>query len=425
MFQNNEDKPLSISEINGLLKKYIEEDLFDYPINLVGEVSNLKKHSSGHWYFSLKDEDSTILAVMFKGNIIKQGSKINEIKNGDEVEVRGKITVYESRGQYQILIDKMELKGLGDLFEKFELLKNELSNRGIFDPSIKKMIPKIPKKIGLVTSDTGAAFEDIKRTISERYRLAEVIIYPALTQGKDASKSLANQLKRANLDAVVDVIILGRGGGSIEDLWPFNEIETVMAVYESIIPIVTGIGHEIDMTLSDYAADYSAATPTQAAVYATPNTADLLDEIAMYKDNLIKSIARNINKKKKELSHSYKLIESKNPKTRLSNANEKVKELTRILNTNIKVLVERKQRDLTNYGNQLEINMRNYTKIKRNSFNNMIEKLEVLNPLSIMAKGYSIVKYDDKIITNSDDLKNDDIVELKFSEGTAKAKIIK
>ncbi len=425
MFQNNENKPLSISEINGLLKKYIEDDLFDYPISLVGEVSNLKKHSSGHWYFSLKDENSTILAVMFKGNIIKQGSKINEIKNGDEVEVKGKITVYEARGQYQILIEKMEQKGLGDLFEKFEQLKKELSDRGIFDPAIKKAIPKIPKKIGLVTSDTGAAFEDIKRTISERYRLAEVIIYPALTQGKDASKSLANQLKKANLDASVDVIILGRGGGSIEDLWPFNEVETVMAVYESNIPIVTGIGHEIDMTLSDFAADYSAATPTQAAVYATPNTSDLIDEILMYKDNLVKSIARNINKKKKELSHSYKLIESKNPRVRLASAREKVDDLSRILNTNIKVLVERKQKDLANYNNHLEVNMRNYTKTKRNKFNIMIEKLEVLNPLSIMAKGYSIVKYNDKIVKNSSDLSNDDIVDIKFINGSAKAKIIK
>ncbi len=425
MFQNNVDKPLSISEINGLIKRYIEEDLFDYPINLVGEISNLKKHSSGHWYFSLKDETSTILAVMFKGNIIKQGNKINEIKNGDEVEVKGKVTVYESRGQYQILVEKMEIKGLGDLFEKFELLKKELSNKGIFEQSIKKTIPKIPKRIGLITSDTGAAFEDMKRTIGERYKLAEVLIYPALTQGKDASKSLAKQLKQANLDAYVDVIILGRGGGSIEDLWPFNEIDTVMAVYESKIPIVTGIGHEIDITLSDFAADYSAATPTQAAVYVTPNSADLLDEIAMYKDNLVKSIVRNVNKKKKELSHSYKLIESKNPKARLNNAKEKVNDLTRILNTSIKVFVERKQNDLANYDNQLEVNMRNYTKTKRNQFNSMIEKLEVLNPLSIMAKGYSIVKYDDKIISNSNDLQNNDIVEIKFSNGNAKAKIIK
>ncbi len=425
MLLNNEEKPLSISEINSLLKKYIEQDLFDYPINLVGEVSNLKKHSSGHWYFSLKDENSTILAVMFKGNIIKQGTKINEIKNGDEVEVRGKITVYESRGQYQILVEMMEQKGLGDLFEKFEQLKKELSDRGIFDQGIKKQIPKIPKRIGLVTSDTGAAFEDIKRTISERYKLAEVLIYPALTQGKEASNSLANQLKQANLDNYVDVIILGRGGGSIEDLWPFNEISTVMAVFESNIPIVTGIGHEIDITLSDLAADYSAATPTQAAVYATPNTSDLLDEIAMYHDNLIRSIARNINKKKKDLSHAYKLIESKNPRSRLNNTKEKVDNLFKAINTSIRVLIERKQKDLLNYDNQLDVNMRNYTKTKRNNFNTSLEKLEVLNPLSIMSKGYSIVKHNDKIITSSSDLSNDDIVDIKFSDGFAKAKIIK
>ncbi len=425
MFQNSGDKPISITEINALLKKYIEQDLFEFPINLVGEVSNLKKHSSGHWYFSLKDETSTILAVMFKGNIIRQGNKINEIKNGDEVEVKGKITVYEARGQYQILVETMDLKGLGDLFEKFELLKKELSERGIFDPVIKKKIPKIPKKIGIITSDTGAAFEDIKRTISERYRLADVLIYPALTQGKEASKSLANQLKQANLDNIVDVIILGRGGGSIEDLWPFNEIETVMAIYESAIPVVTGIGHEIDMTLSDYAADYSAATPTQAAVYSTPDSMDLLQEILMHHDNLVKSIARNINKKKKELSHAYRMIESKNPKARLNNAKSKVDDLTKLLNTSIKMQIERKNRDLSNYDSQLHVNMRNYVKARRNNFNRTIEKLEILNPLTIMSKGYSIVKLEDKIITKGSDLINNDVVDILFADGSTKAKIIK
>jgi exodeoxyribonuclease VII large subunit len=267
---------LTVTALTQYLKLKLENDPHLKKILLKGEISNFKAHSSGHFYFSLKDDKAQISAMMFS-TYTKTLSFMP--KDGDKVLVEGYISVYEARGSYSISIYAMTLDGIGELFLKYEQLKKEFEALGYFDQSIKKKIPQYPKAIGVITSPTGAVIQDIKNTVSRRYLLTKIVLYPALVQGEGSKDSLVRQIRRANEDNEVDVIILGRGGGSIEDLWSFNEAEVVVAIYESKIPIITAIGHETDTTLSDYAGDLRAPTPTAAAELATPNVSDILEDL--------------------------------------------------------------------------------------------------------------------------------------------------
>ena len=303
------DKYLTVTQINKYIKYKFDNDQNLNIVYLKGEISNFKSHSSGHLYFTIKDESSRIMAVMFRNNAMKINFKPND---GDKVLVVGKIGVYEASGNYQIYVEEMALDGVGNLYLEFEKLKKKLELEGLFDQKYKKPIPKYPKNIGVITATTGAAIRDIITTINRRYKLVNVSIFPCLVQGDGAKEDIVRNLNRAQ-DYDLDVIILGRGGGSIEDLWAFNEECVARAIFDSKIPIISGVGHEIDFTISYFVSDLRAPTPTAAAELAVPSTLELINALNQLNIRCNKSVRNLLDMKKqqlKKLTDSYIL---KNP----------------------------------------------------------------------------------------------------------------
>ena len=271
---------ITVSDINKIIKYTIEQSYELRSVYLKGEISNIKYHGRGHLYFSLKDESSKINAVMF--NYKNAGMNFNP-KDGDSVLVHGRVSVYEASGSYQIYVDSMELDGIGNLYVLYEQLKKKLHAEGLFDPEHKKKIRRVPRKIGVITASTGAAVRDIISTINKRFPMTEIYLFPTLVQGESAAPNIVKMIELANTYEDIDTIILGRGGGSIEDLWAFNEEIVARAIYNSRIPIISGVGHEIDFTISDFVADLRAPTPTGAAMLAVPD----IEEVRRYFKNTL------------------------------------------------------------------------------------------------------------------------------------------
>lgn len=388
---------ISVTDINRYIKSRFESDNFLQRVFVKGEISNFKYHSSGHLYFTLKDEGSRINAVMFSFNA--KSLKFMP-KDGMKVLVSGKINLYEPNGNYQIYIDKMENDGLGILFQKYEELKTKLDAEGLFKVEHKKKIPKFPKKIGIVTAPTGAAIRDILSTIKRRYPICETILFPSLVQGEGAKESIVKMLTLAD-SYNLDVIILGRGGGSIEDLWAFNEEIVARAVYACNTPIISGVGHEIDFTICDFVADLRAPTPTGAAEIAVPNIVEVknyLNQINIRCNNIIKNYLYNKKTKLNNITNSYIL---KNPLNIYEIKMEKTSHLVDKVQNIIDNLLSKERNDLA-----LNIN-----------------KLKLLNPLNILDKGYSVIKKEDKIIKNATDLNINDMINIKFSKGKINARV--
>ena len=295
------DKPLTVSQLNAYIKASFDHDLNLKNLCICGEISNFKKHfPSGHLYFSLKDSVSVVRAVMFSG----QASKVAfELKDGMSVIVFGRVSCYEPSGQYQIYVESIQPEGIGSVYLAFEQLKNKLLREGLFDENFKKPIPKYPKAIGVVTSKTGAVIHDIKAVVGQRYPLCEIILYPAEVQGEKAEKEIVDGIEYFNRYSKVDVIIIGRGGGSIEDLWAFNKESVARAVFSSQIPIISAVGHETDVTICDFVADKRAVTPSQAAEFAVPD----INSVRILVDDLFRRIA---NSAKYKISEFERLIES-------------------------------------------------------------------------------------------------------------------
>lgn len=433
---------------------------------LKGEISNFTRHRTGHLYFNLKDENSQVKSIMFQGHAASL--KFNP-KDGDKVTVTGNISVYPPQGSYNIQVTSMQIDGAGELYLKFLELKEKLKSLGWFDKP-KREIPKYPKRIGVVTSPTGAVIEDIKNTVNRRYRLTEIILYPALVQGVEASKSVAAQIERANKENIVDILIVGRGGGSIEDLWCFNEMPAITAIYNSKIPIITAIGHETDDTISDLVSDLRAPTPTAAAELATPNTIDLIADLKDKYNNLNFKIKNILNKFQTNLVYLTERLEKSGPENKLKdyenkilNANkflnnyynqvliDKVNKLNSLklklnglspinkLNNQNQLLIKLKENLNKNYyyiieseNKRLESltdkNQRLYSRIIENKiskFKNSIEVLKRLNPLVIMERGFTVIKdNDNNILSSINQVKVEDDVEINFYDGKAQAKII-
>jgi len=279
-------KYLTVSTINRYLKAKFDNDENLRTVFLKGEISNIKYHTTGHIYFSIKDENSKINAIMFSSSAKKL---LFKPVDGSKVLITGRISVYEATGGYQIYADEMLEDGIGNLYIAFEKLKQELSKEGLFDQKYKKTIPKIPSRVGVVTASTGAAIKDILSTIKRRFPICEVILFPSLVQGDNAKEDIVKNIKLAE-NYNLDVLIVGRGGGSIEDLWPFNEEIVARAIFECSIPTISAVGHEIDFTIADYVADMRAPTPTGAAEMAVPNMSDLVNNINNLRIRLNESI---------------------------------------------------------------------------------------------------------------------------------------
>ncbi len=436
------DKYLSVTAITKYIKYKFDQDPHLLNVFIKGEISNFKRHSSGHLYFALKDDKGVLSAMMFK-------SSANQLsfnpKEGDQVLVEGRIGVYESRGAYQIYVQSMQLDGVGLLYEKFEALKKELAEKGYFDQEHKLSIPKYTKKIAVLTASTGAAIRDICSTLDKRYPLAEQVLMSTLVQGKGAKDNIINNIKEAD-SMGVDVIIVGRGGGSIEDLWSFNEREVVEAIYHCKTPVISAVGHETDTTLSDFVSDVRAATPTQAAVIATPDINALYQLISNARQYLTKHITQSIQQDKhklKQLSSYYKL---KTPSLLYDQETQKLDELQKQLSRNLEQTVTRNNHKLDILQNKLRItpiynktfqfrqdfdrlNMLQTQLVnriisqKRQALTSKLAQLDALSPTQIMLRGYSIIEKDDKIITSKNDLKIDDDITINLKDGKINANV--
>lgn len=415
------NKYLTITEFTKKLKSIFDTSKAFSNMYLKGEISNFKRHTSGHLYFSLKDDGSVINAMMW-------ASQANKLlfspKDGMKVLVHGRITIYESRGTYQIYVDEMQEDGIGNLYLQYELLKKKLSDEGLFDAKYKKSIPKIPNKIGIITAKTGAAIKDILSTIKRRYPNVETILFPSLVQGDSAAKDIVRNINLAsNYD--LDVLIIGRGGGSIEDLWAFNEEIVARAIFDCKIPIISAVGHEVDFTIADFVADLRAPTPTGAAEMAVPNINDLINHINNLKIRLNESIQTNLNYKRlmlKRLTDNYILNK---PNIMYEKQIEKLDYLTEKL---VNILKNKYKEKLYKYellkGNHILQNPSILYKNYKDSLINLIDKLELVNPLNILKRGYTLTYQSDKPIRSVKNINKDNNITIKFNDGIVLSKVI-
>ena len=409
-----ETKYYSVTQYNQAIKNFLDSKEECQRVHIKGEISNYKGHTRGHLYFTLKDETSRINAVMFSS----AASKLDFTpKDGDEVLIDGRISVYVDNGGYQVYAEKMTLAGNGDLLKKLEELKKKLGNEGLFDDAHKRPIPKYPTKIGIVTAPTGAAIRDILSTIKRRYPICETILFPALVQGDEAKFDVVSQIEKAN-EYDLDVLIVGRGGGSIEDLWAFNEEIVARAIYNSKIPIISAVGHEIDFTIADFVADLRAPTPTGAAEMAVPNMPDLINYIEQLKIRLNRNVTNKINNLMDNLNKYKTSYVLANP---LASFEIKEQKLDTYINSLNNSIVYKINNAITKYNhlknNHILINPQELFIKYNNSMELIVNKLELLNPLNVLSKGYTVSKVNNKIIKSINDVKVDDKLNIKLLDG--------
>ena len=416
------EKYLTVSAVTRYLKAKFDIDENLQTVYLKGEISNFKAHTSGHFYFSLKDENSKINAIMFRSNASKV---IFKPADGMKVLVTGRISVYEAMGSYQIYVDEMLEDGVGNLYIAFEQLKKKLQAEGLFDEALKKPIPRIPKRVGIVTASTGAAIRDIMTTIKRRFPICETILFPTLVQGENAKDDIVRNIKRAE-DYDLDVLIVGRGGGSIEDLWPFNEEIVARAIYDCKIPVISAVGHEVDFTIADFVADLRAPTPTAAAELAVPNMSDLKKHIDQLSIRLNEAIYKKVNYLKLYLDSVKNSFVIKNPGVMFENRKQSLD----LMNTKLNELMLGK---VDKMKNELEKIKKSYVltnpkllyKDNVVCLKNIIDKLELLNPLNILSRGYSITYMNDKALKSVKEVKKDDVLKIKLYDGMLETRVSK
>ena len=411
---------LKISELNNYIKSLLDKDTFLNKIYLKGEISNFKNHTRGHLYFTLKDDTSRISAVMFQSSAVKL-TFVPE--DGMNVLVSGRISAYPAQGSYQIYVETMEPDGLGALYIEYEKLKKKLAAKGLFANEHKVPIPKFPERVGVITAPTGAAVRDIMSTIKRRYPMCEAILFPCLVQGKDAAPDIVRQIKRADAYGV-DTIIVGRGGGSIEDLWAFNEEIVAQAIYDCVTPIISAVGHEIDWTIADFVADLRAPTPTGAAEMAVPTVIDIKTLIDNYKIRLNKNIKNMVNTKFIKLRSLKQSFILKNPMSMYEVKEQKLDTLIENINKDIKNIINDKENKLNKIKLSVVLqNPHNLIKDKKIKFDLLVNTLKLVNPLGILDKGYSLVEVNNKIIKSSNDVKVSDMLSIRLHEGSIKAEV--
>lgn len=393
-------RALSVSEVNQYIKRILASDPILAHIHVKGEISNYNPHSSGHMYFTLKDKNSRISCVMFRSNC----ERLKFIpENGMNLICKGYISIYERGGQYQLYVGEMEPAGIGALYMAYQQLKERLEKEGIFDAKHKKPIPYIPKKIAVITSPTGAAVRDIISIILRRFPKIELYIFPVAVQGETAVPSIIDAIKMCNDFSDIDVAIVGRGGGSIEELWAFNEEEVARAIFNSHIPIVSAVGHETDFTIADFVADLRAATPSAAAELVVPN----IIEIKEYMNSIEKRLLYSIDVKTNTLGQELSLIKNnhffKYPLNPIYEKQQYIDDLVQKLSRSLKTKKEFKEKHLMHIG----------------------ERLNALSPLSIFSRGYSIVRDENETVIKSiDQIEKDQILNIDLIDGKIDCKVI-
>jgi len=390
---------LSVTQVNLYIKEKLENDVFMSNVTVKGEISNIKIHSSGHIYMSLKDEKGVIRAVMFRGNASKLAFKPD---NGMKVVASGRISVYERDGNYQLYIDSMKQEGIGDLHIAFEKLKIQLSEEGLFDVKYKKPLPKYPKKVGVVTAPTGAAIRDIINVLTRRFSYSDVLLYPVLVQGENSAESIVSAIEWFNDKRAADVLIIGRGGGSIEDLWSFNEEIVARAIFKSEIPIVSAVGHEIDFTISDFVSDLRAPTPSAAAELVVPDERELISKF----DNVLKRIklcsSKILDNKRLNLKFYAEKNVLTNPESMINNQKIYLDSLYKSFENSISKITEAKKKELSV----------------------MVSKLDGLSPLGTLSRGFSVTK-DEKgnVLRSVKQVKKGDLLKVTLTDGEINTRV--
>ena len=386
----------TVAQVNKYIKKILDNDFILSNIVVKGEISNFKNHSSGHLYFSLKDESATIRCVMFKGQTL--GLKFMP-EDGMKVLISGYISAYERDGQYQLYCDAIQLDGMGDLYAKYEKLKEKLQKEGLFDESRKKKLPLLPRKVAVITSPTGAVIKDILNVSLRRFPKANIKLFPASVQGEGAFNELVHQVNFINENNMADVIIIGRGGGSIEDLWNFNSEELAYAIANSKIPVVSAVGHETDFTICDFVSDLRAPTPSAAAEVVFPVLEELNYKLSNFEKRMKFALTENLKNKKKQLQRIYESYYFKRPQE---------------LVNKLKIRLDNSQKDLINIEEKI-INE------KKNSFVKLTNKLDALSPLKTLSRGYAVAIKDGVTIKSVLELKDNDKFKVKLSDGIVNA----
>ena len=387
-------KTLSVGEVNNYVKKLVENDFILKNLNVKGEISNLKFHSSGHIYFSLKDENSKVNCIMFKNNAVNLDFRLEE---GMKVEIKARLGVYHKEGTYQLYCENIKKAGIGELFEEFHKLKKELSEEGIFDEKYKRALPKFPKRIGIITARTGAAVRDIINVIQRRNKSLDIILYPAKVQGENAADSIIEGIRYFNNEKSVDVIILGRGGGSIEELWAFNNRDLAYEIFNSRIPTVSAVGHEVDFTISDFVSDMRAPTPSAAGELVSPSLQEMINDLLNKKEFLHRAVDRRFLNAKKDVDLLYKGLKGNNPTHIIEKRIKEVNTLEEKLNFLGKRKIDKAKDELI-------------------ALNRI---LQTLNPLNTLGRGYSVIMdKEDKVINKVSELKKNDMVKVIMKDGS-------
>ncbi|WP_044747877.1 exodeoxyribonuclease VII large subunit [Bacillus alveayuensis] len=431
-------KYVTVTALTKYIKRKFEVDPHLQDLWIKGEISNFTYHTRGHMYFTLKDENARIQAVMFAGYNRYLAFKP---ENGMKVLVRGEISVYEPSGNYQIYVKEMQPEGIGNLYLAYEQLKKRLEEEGLFSQQHKKPIPKFPRYVGVVTSPTGAAIRDIMTTIRRRYPIAKVILLPTLVQGEQAAPSIVRSIEKANELGYLDVLIVGRGGGSIEELWAFNEESVARAIFSSRVPIISAVGHETDFTIADFVADLRAPTPTGAAELAVPHLTELLERLAQRKVRLIRAMKEKITHESERLARVQKSYAFRYPKKLYEQKEQQLDMLMERLERQTMRFIEQKRERWQQYhlylqkhhpaeklkkaaekqqvlAKSLEREMQTIFKQKQLLFTSLLSKLQVLSPLKIMERGYSLV-YDEKqqLVKSVHQLGPGDSIKVRLQDG--------
>ena len=442
---NKEIKIISVTELNKLAKSLLENGIPKLWIE--GEISNLARPASGHIYFSLKDETSQIRCAWFKQ---RQSINVNDFSNGMKMLALGKISLYQPRGEYQFIIEKMETAGEGDLKRKYEELKQKLFNEGLFDRERKLEIPKLPKKIGVITSPSGAAIRDVLSILKRRFPLLPIVIFPITVQGDNAAPDIENALKNANLRADCDVLILTRGGGSLEDLWAFNEEIVARAIHVSKIPIISAIGHETDTTIADFVSDIRAPTPSGAAEIATPNQNELLKLLETLFGRIEHETNQYINSKSQSMDWLSKRLSQSNPIMTVRKQTEISGNLRKLLFSSIgrNLSIHSKAVDSLKFRlnssspkleiqkaishlSEMQLKITTSTKSSVTKLNSQLtalgKTLDSLSPLKTLDRGYAVARDSKtkKIISNSEKVSINSQIDIKLAKGEIAAKVIK
>lgn len=432
---------LTVSQLNRQVRSWLEQEMGALCVE--GEISNLSKPASGHLYFTLKDAIAQLRCVYFRSR--HSGVDYNRLQNGQQVLLNGTLSLYEARGDYQLIVEHLEEAGQGDLYRQFEQLKAKLATTGLFDPARKKKLPLFPRVIGVITSASGAAIRDILSTLARRFPVAHVLVFSCEVQGNQAAKQLIQAIQLAIRDQRCDVLILARGGGSIEDLWAFNDEQLAHTIANSPIPIVSGVGHETDFTIADFVADLRAETPTAAAVAVTPNLLDLMMTLKAIETRLLATITRLIQHQQLLLHHELQKLTS--PKQLISTHWQTLDYLrshlqqafrqslmqrnhllytisSRLKANHPERLLQQKNLYLQQLKNRLSLQTNININHLKQQFTMLLTTLHTVSPLATLDRGYALVTCNNNVIMDSQQIHIDDIIDIRLAKGNLQTKVI-